>query len=51
VLKCSYPKKDKEGKLAKGEDGKVQKHKPDDKVTLPYDEAISLIGKAFAVKA
>ena len=51
VLKCNYPTKDKDGKPVEDKDGKLKKHKPDDKIKLPYDEAMDLIGRAFAVKA
>lgn len=56
ILKCSYPMKDKDGKFLReaGKDdklGKIKKHKPDDKVRLPYAEATDLISRAFAVKA
>lgn len=54
ILKCTYSKKDKDGKLVKegeGKKAKVVKLKPDDEVELPYAEAMDLIGRAFAIKA
>lgn len=51
ILKCWYPKKDKDGKIVKDQDGKAIKLKPDTEISLPAKEANDLIGKAFAVKA
>ena len=43
-LKSNYPEKDKDGKI-------IGTLKPDTIVVLPYQEAMKLINKAFAVKA